>query len=221
MKNKENKKNVIVLFGGKSVEHDISIITGVQTLNAFNKKKYNIIPIYITKEGNFISTNLFFDINTFLNGSLLKVKYKKVTLSTDSYLYFYKGKNLKKWMKVDFAMLATHGGMGENGELQGFLDVCNIPYSSSNVLSSGIGMNKVVAKQILKNENIPITDYIVVNQNEFNKNFESIKEKIDSLTFPVIVKPANLGSSIGITFCKNICNFIQSIALQCYYNTIF
>ena len=209
---KEIKKNLIVLFGGKSVEHDISIITGVQALNAINKNKYNVLPIYINKNGEFLYSNSFFDIKTFSNNNLSNVKFKKVIIATDSHLYFYKGKKLKQWLKIDFAFLATHGGMGENGELQGFLDVCNIPYSSSDVSASAIGMNKVETKQILNNQKIPIVNYLVLNQNEFKKNIENIKEKLKDIGYPVIVKPANLGSSIGITFCKNFTSVKNAIS---------
>ena len=212
MRKIEEKRNVIVLFGGKSVEHDISIITGVQTLNAINKIKNNIIPIYITKNGDFLSSEAFFNIKTFSNNNLNKINYKKVILTNDSYLYFYKGKKLKQWSKVDFAFLATHGGLGENGELQGFLDVCNIAYSSSNVLSSSIGMNKLVAKQILSSQQINQANYFAVNQKDFNKNTKIISQKVKEMGFPIIVKPASLGSSIGISFCKTLKNVKNAIS---------
>lgn len=212
MRKIEEKRNVIVLFGGKSVEHDISIITGVQTLNAINKRKNNIIPIYITKNGEFLSSEAFFNIKTFSNNNLNKINYKKVILTNDSYLYFYKGKKLKQWSKVDFAFLATHGGLGENGELQGFLDVCNIAYSSSNVLSSSIGMNKLVAKQILSSQQINQANYFAVNQKDFNKNTKIISQKVKEMGFPIIVKPASLGSSIGISFCKTLKNVKNAIS---------
>ena len=212
MRKIEEKRNVIVLFGGKSVEHDISIITGVQTLNAINKIKNNIIPIYITKNGDFLSSEAFFNIKTFSNNNLNKINYKKVILTNDSYLYFYKGKKLKQWLKVDFVFLATHGGLGENGELQGFLDVCNIAYSSSNVLSSSIGMNKLVAKQILSSQQINQANYFAVNQKDFNKNTKIISQKVKEMGFPIIVKPASLGSSIGISFCKTLKNVKNAIS---------
>ncbi|MBR4004187.1 MAG: D-alanine--D-alanine ligase [Clostridia bacterium] len=212
MRKIEEKRNVIVLFGGKSVEHDISIITGVQTLNAINKRKNNIIPIYITKNGEFLSSEAFFNIKTFSNNNLNKINYKKVILTNDSYLYFYKGKKLKQWLKVDFVFLATHGGLGENGELQGFLDICNIAYSSSNVLSSSIGMNKLVAKQILSSQQINQANYFAVNQKDFNKNTKIISQKVKEMGFPIIVKPASLGSSIGISFCKTLKNVKNAIS---------
>jgi len=218
MKKIEEKRNVIVLFGGKSVEHDISIITGVQTLNAINKRKNNIIPIYITKNGDFLSSEAFFNIKTFSNNNLSKINYKKVILTNDSYLYFYKGKKLKQWLKVDFAFLATHGGLGENGELQGFLDICNIAYSSSNVLSSSIGMNKLVAKQILSSQQINQANYFAVNQKDFNKNTKIISQKVKEMGFPIIVKPASLGSSIGISFCKTLKNVKNAISFASLFD---
>ena len=204
MKNNIVKSNVAVVFGGRSVEHDISIITGVQTLNALDKQKYNILPIYLNKEGRFLTSNSFFNIKTFSNDKFLynDTKLKQLTFGFDGWLYLYKNKKLVKFKKIDFVFLATHGGEGENGSLQGYLDICSIPYSSSNCLSSAICMNKLITKQILEQNNICITKYVCISQKEYTKNSKCYLDKIRSLKFPLIVKPCNLGSSIGINFCK-------------------
>ena len=144
---KELKKNVAVIFGGKSVEHDISIITGVQTLNSLDKNKYNIYPIYIAKNGNWYTSNDFFNIKTFTNSQFLCNKsIQKISLIYGGVLLLHNKKKLVEFAKIDFAFLSMHGGFGENGALQGFLEMCDVCYSSPNVFSSSICMNKVATK---------------------------------------------------------------------------
>ena len=104
MKKVENKKTLLVIFGGKSVEHDISIITGVQTLNAVDKSKFNVIPVYITKEGEWLTSNSFYDIKTFSNDEF-KNNSKKIVLGLDKSLYLLKHKKLKFLKTIDFALL--------------------------------------------------------------------------------------------------------------------
>lgn len=210
--NKINKKNILVIFGGKSVEHDISIITGVQTLNAINKNKYNIIPIYISKDNVWYTSVKFFNIKTFANKSFDLKKEKKVVLCSGGRLFIEKSKKLKFLSFVDFALLACHGNNGENGQLQGFLDMCNVAYSSPDVLSSAICMNKLTTKQILQAEGIEQVKYISVSEEEYKRGFNFIKNKIKDISFPVIVKPCCLGSSIGITYCKSMKNFKNAIS---------
>ena len=218
---KDIKKKVIVLFGGKSVEHDISIITGIQTLNALNKDKYDAVPIYISKDGFWYSNEDFFNIKTFVDTTNFNNKYKQFCLGTDSLLYVKKGNRLKKVFKIDFAFLATHGGGGENGELQGLLELCNINYSSPNTLSSSVCMNKLFTKQILSCEGIKQTKYVSVFKIEYKKGFESLKEKLKGLKLPLIVKPVSLGSSVGITFCKSLSKLKNALSFAFLFdNTV-
>ena len=191
------KKNVVVIFGGRSVEHDISIITGVQVLNSLDKTKYNVFPIYITKDGKFYYSNDFFNIKTFSTKKnfLTKNCSKLNFFCFDKTITIKKGL-IKKIYKIDFAFLATHGESGENGALQGFFDIIGLPYSSCGVLQSAVGMNKFLTKAFLMAENIPCVEGFCVCK----------KDKLESLSnieYPVIVKPCSLGSSVGITFCNN------------------
>lgn len=203
MKNKQLKKNIAVVFGGKSVEHDISIITGVQTLNALDKTKYNIYPIYITKENLFTFSDDFFDIKFFTKGNInLKTKnVKQIIFLSNSLIYILKGKKFIKLAKLDFIFLCTHGGEGENGSLQGLLNMCSIPYSSCDVLSSSLCMDKLATKQLLLQNNINVVDYKTISKSEYEKG--NYLTKLKNIKYPLIVKPCNLGSSIGVTYCKN------------------
>lgn len=197
---KKNKENVCVIFGGKSVEHDISIITGVQLLKSLDKNKYNIIPIYITKEGVWLENKDFFDIKTFSKNS--EIKGQEVFLQGKS-LFIKKKNRAKKKIDIDFVYLALHGSFGENGSIQGLLEMNNISYSSCNVLGSSVTMDKYQTKLVCKALNIKVAKYKIVLEDDFVVDFENVYKDLKFLSFPVIVKPNSLGSSIGITFCKN------------------
>lgn len=214
------KINVAVIFGGKSVEHDISIITGVQTLNSLNKTKYTIYPIYISKTGNWYTSDDFFNIKTFAKQGFLKEKsVKEICLINGGTLLILNKKKPVEYAKISFAFLSTHGGFGENGALQGFLDICGVCYSSPNVLSSSICMNKFATKILLDFEGINVTKFEIINQQEYLKQEKIIEEKIKNLKFPLIVKPCSLGSSVGITFCKNASKLKDAITFALLFDS--
>lgn len=197
MKLDENKKTVCVIFGGVSPEHDISIITGVQTLHALDENRFNILPIYISKEGKFILNKDFFDISLF--SKLDKINGNNVSFLPNGKLFVTKGKKGKELCHIDFAFLSLHGGGGEGGEVQGLLDCVGIPYSCAGVLGSAISQSKTLTKDICSSLNIPQIKYVTIFENEKDDYLSKIKD----LTYPLIVKPATLGSSIGITICKD------------------
>jgi len=199
---KNKKINVLVIFGGKSVEHDISIITGVQTLNACDKNKFDVTPIYITKQGKWLTSNKFYNIKTFAKNVEVNKDVLEVTLSTSGNLFKVKGKKQTIIKKINFAFLATHGSQGENGALQGYLEMCNVPYSSPNVLSSAVCMNKYFTKIMLSKNNVKTTKFKLIKQQDYLKNNLKPLKEAERLGYPVIVKPCSLGSSIGINFCK-------------------
>lgn len=219
MKKEDSKKTIVVIFGGKSVEHDISIITGVQTLNAVDKNKYNVIPIYISKEGDWYTSNLFYDIKTFTENDFCK-KAKKIAIGLNKNLYLVKNKKMKFLNKIDFALLATHGGQGENGCLQGLFESCSLPYSSPGVLGSAICMNKLITKRILQSLNVATAKYLALTKNEYKKRNLGLKEKLSLFKFPLIVKPANLGSSVGISFCKNFSQLKNALSFAFLFDEI-
>ena len=221
MKIEGNKTNVAVIFGGKSVEHDISIITGVQTLNNLDKQKYNIFPIYITKEGKWLYSQNFFDIKVFTKDIKFLSDVKPVSLSTfNSSLFIVKAKKQKLLTKLDFAFLATHGAMGENGSLQGYLDMCNLPYTSCGVESSAVCMNKALTKLVLEKNDVESTKYTVLTPDDYKKGFVHILKQINNLVFPLVVKPSNLGSSIGINLCKNKTSLKNAISFAFLFDNL-
>ncbi|MDD4686112.1 MAG: D-alanine--D-alanine ligase [Clostridia bacterium] len=211
-------KNIAVFFGGVSSEHDISIITGIQTICSLDKKKYNIFPIYITKKGKWFFSNKFNNVDIFLNFN--ESSFKKVFLLTgENVLYQKIGILTKKIATLDVAIICCHGLNGEDGTLQGLLELSNIPYSSSGVLGSSICMDKIIMKQIFEINNLPVTNYTWFTSESFSNKKEEIYNKIkEDLSFPLIVKPANLGSSIGISRCNNKLDLIKAVDVAKYYD---
>lgn len=204
-KQQNNKIEVAVIFGGCSVEHDISIITGVQTLNNIDKEKFNITPIYITKDGRWLYSDKFFNIKTFVDENNFLKNSCEILLSKGGNIYKLKGKKYFPIKKISFVYFALHGGVGENGAIQGLIENLDIPYSCCGVLSSAVCMNKLAAKNILAQNNILTTEHIFMFKNDYNGKFQKVIEKLEEklFKFPLIVKPCSLGSSIGINVCKN------------------
>ncbi len=218
---KNTKKNVAVIFGGKSVEHDISIITGVQTLNSLDKNKYNIYPIYISKDENWYTSNNFFNIKTFAESDFLHNKnIKKISLINGGILLLHNKKKPTEYAKINFAFLSTHGGSGEKGALQGFLDMCGVAYSSPNVFSSSICMNKFATKILLNFAGINTTNFKLFLQEDYNEfGYKFIEDNLQNLNYPLIVKPCNLGSSVGITFCKDTKHLKDAISFAFLFDS--
>ncbi len=185
-------KNIAVFFGGQSVEHDISVITGVMTINCIDKEKFNVLPIYITKDGEWKTGEALFDIDEFKNVNVAKLK-RVAILGGDNTLYQVKGKRLKKIECVFCAINCLHGRKGEDGALSGLLSLSNIPLASPNMLSSSISMDKSFTKLVLKSLNVKTLKSVTV------KSKSQIDEILKVLDFPMLVKPNFLGSSIGIT----------------------
>lgn len=197
------KKNLILIFGGKSTEHDISIITANIIYGYIDENKYNIIPIYITKNNQWISSEELFIFENYSKGF---TKYKNVLILPNSKeLYEKRGKKLKKIFKVDVAVISMHGINGEDGTVSGLLELSEIPYINSSVLGSAITLNKVVFKHFLNGLKIPNIEFINLFENEYYANIEKSLKNIENLiSYPLIVKPNCLGSSIGIAVCKNV-----------------
>ncbi|MDE5616431.1 MAG: D-alanine--D-alanine ligase [Clostridia bacterium] len=188
-------KNLAIIFGGNSCEKDISIITAIQAMEAVDKTKYKIYPMF-WKDGFYLPENPN-EIKTYSrpNGDVGK----KVVLDQGA-LFALKKSKIKKIANIDCALLCTHGGLGENGALQGYLEVNRIPYTSPGVLASAIGMDKSVCKMFCKRLSLPVLPYGTIFEGESGECLDKIVARIG---FPLIVKPAKQGSSIGISICKN------------------
>lgn len=199
------KLRVGVIFGGESVEHEVSIISAVQAMKSMDSEKYEIIPIYIGKDREWYTGKLLSDIDIYSDLDLLKKYAKNVVLTNkkDSFVLVNK-KGLRRVVDyIDIAFPIVHGTNVEDGTLQGYLELIGIPYVGSNLYSASIGQDKVFQKQILKSSNLPVVDYDWFFDSEYKDNEEEILKRIKKIGYPVMIKPARLGSSVGIGKAHN------------------
>ncbi len=200
------KIKVGVVFGGESVEHEVSIISAIQAMKNINEEKYEVVPIYIAKDQTWYTGNMLKEIDIYRDLDLLKRFAKKVTLVKSENRFFLMKTNgvfRKEVTDIDVILPIVHGHGVEDGSLQGFLETLKVPYVGSNVLGSALGQDKVVMKQVMKDEGIPCVDYVWFYDTEYQLNTDEITKKIKKLGYPVVVKPATLGSSVGISVVKH------------------
>lgn len=189
-----------VIFGGESVEHEISIISAVQAMNKMDNEKYEVIPIYVTKSGDWYTGDMLKDIDYYQDMSLVKRYTKNVILTRKKGRFILQSTGLfkREVKELDLAFPIVHGTNMEDGTLQGYLKTIGIPFVGSDVLSSAVGQDKVVQKQIFECSELPLTNYVWFYDTEYLENSDDIVKKVKKLGYPVIVKPASLGSSVGI-----------------------
>lgn len=215
------KQNIIVLYGGQSVEHDISIITAMQTLQAIKIEQqaktsallgYNFFAVYISREGKWYFGNALNNMQTYKNFNPKTKGIAEVKLACgQSMLLKMHGKKTKPFIDVHMGLICNHGKGGEDGTLQGLLQSCNIPFTSCGVLSSAICMDKITTKHILKANGFNQTNFFDFTRAEWKQSSINICAQAEALGFPLVVKPSNLGSSIGISVCHNQTDFIQAV----------
>ena len=200
------KIKVGVLFGGKSVEHEISIISALQAIQSLDPQKYDVIPIYVTKNNEFYTGYAVGDIAYYRGDikDLLKISQRVLLVNDENRvkLIAYPRKRFSNGYVdyIDVAFPIVHGTNVEDGTLQGFLKMLNIPYVGCDVLSSAVGMDKYVMKTVLKDNDIPVLDCKCYTGNQYDFDNEAVVNEIETaIGYPVIVKPVNLGSSIGIS----------------------
>lgn len=194
-----------VIFGGNTVEHEISIITAIQAMENLDQEKYDIVPIYISKDKIWYTGKLLMDIGLYKNFDDLKGYAKKCVLYNKNGKYVLQSTGLFKrtLTELDLVFPIVHGNNAEDGTLVGYLETIGIPYVGSRVLGSALGQDKVVQKQVLSEEKLPIVKYVWFYDNEYFLNRDEIIDNIEKIGYPVVVKPATLGSSIGIRVAKD------------------
>lgn len=200
------KIRVGVIFGGETVEHEVSIISAIQAMNKMDEEKYDIIPIYITKDREWYTGDMLKDIEVYQDFDLIKKYSDNVVLyyKNGSYVLQKKKGLFKNIVKeIDIAFPITHGTNVEDGVLQGYLQTIGIPYVGPNVYAGVVGQDKAFMKDVWKSANLPITNYIWFYDIDYKQNEEEILEKAKKMKFPLIVKPATTGSSVGISVCQN------------------
>ena len=200
------KTNVAVFFGGRSVEHEISVISALQAINAFNKDKYEVVPVYISKKGRWYTGPELLEIKNYRDMDALTARSTEVFMRPEfgDYNLYKADTGLFSRRNPVVAQLhavlpVLHGTNGEDGIFEGLLETIGIPYAGCNTLSSANGMDKITMKMILRESGVPVVDYVWFTDRQwFASRDELIKTIEEKLGYPVIVKPANLGSSVGI-----------------------
>lgn len=212
-------KNIAVFFGGKSCEHDVSIITGVLTLNCVNGELFSVIPIYIDRFGLWYTGDSLSDVSFYKNLDYKKLK--RVTMQCGSdVLYTLSNNKLKKLAVLSCAINCVHGLNGEDGSLAGLLQLCQVPLVGSDVFSSSFSMDKDFTKVVLSGLNVEKLAYVRLFKDLFYSKTELAVKLIEKkFNYPVIIKPARLGSSIGVIPCKNKEELIDNLKIAFKYDS--
>lgn len=219
------KTNIGVFFGGCSTEHEISVISASQAMSAIDRSVYDVTPIYITKQGHWYTGDALLDVANYRDVPALLAKCKEVYMEPirgDYNLYARKrplfGNGIVS--KLDVVIPVLHGSYGEDGTFEGILDAIGIPYAGCNVLASANGMDKITMKMILQACDIPVVDYVWFTDKQWFAKRDELIDKIEStLGYPVIVKPANLGSSVGIGRAKDRAQLMERVEDAERYST--
>lgn len=200
------KTKIGVFFGGRSTEHEISVISACQAMAAIDRDKYEVVPVYISKQGRWYTSAALTEVANYRNPD------KLLAASTEVYMRpvygdynLYPARPVGFWGKkgpvatLDVAIPVLHGSNGEDGIFEGVLETIGIPYAGCSTLSSANGMDKITMKMILASDDIPVVDYVWFTDKQWFTDRDALIEKIEKrIGYPVIVKPANLGSSVGI-----------------------
>ena len=219
------KTNIGVFFGGRSTEHEISVISASQAMHAINRDKYNVTPIYISKQGKWYTGDALFDVANYRDINSLLAKCQEVYMRPiyDDYNLYKTKKPLFRTdvlTRLDVVIPVLHGSNVEDGIFEGVLQTIGIPYAGCDVLASANGMDKITMKMILQACDIPVVDYVWFTDKQwFAKRDELIAQIENKLGYPVIVKPANLGSSVGIGCAHNREELIDKVDAAEQYST--
>ena len=210
------KTRVAMMFGGKSVEHEVSVISGIQAILNMDTEKYEVIPVYITKKNEFYIGDEIGNIDSYKHiDELLKKSQRVIMINEDGQvkLTAYPPKKLGKnvSLDIDIAFPVVHGTNEEDGTLQGYLKTLGIPFVGCDVTASAIGMDKYIMKTVLKENDVPVLDGKLFTLSDYADTDKMIVIIEEIFGYPVIIKPVNLGSSVGISVAKNKVELAKSI----------
>ena len=221
----DSMKTIAVIFGGRTTEHDVSIVTAIASIIKPLEVQggYQIEPVYIAKDGSWYWDSKLKDIATFQSGEIedFMRKAPKVQLSIDNGLTLIKSSQFagrKQYKKIDVVFPAMHGTHGEDGELMGLLEMANVPYIGCGVAASAIAMDKVLAKQVTTSAGIASTPWVWFNAIDLERDLKGTLATIATLEYPLFVKPAHLGSSIGITKVDSKDQLMNALEVAIHYD---
>lgn len=205
------KITVGVFFGGRSGEHEVSLLSARSILANLNQQKYRLVEVGITKEGEWLSGEGVLD--AFQQGKTAHLQpVAMFPQAGDQYLYRLNDGQYEPFTRLDVAFPVLHGTFGEDGTLQGFLELIGIAYVGAGVLASAVGMDKALFKTVLRAYDLPVLDYQVFSRSQIEQEVQKVIEIIETnLSYPVFIKPANLGSSVGITKCRSRSDLMEGL----------
>ena len=194
------KLSIGVIFGGRSLEHDLSVLTAIQAMDNIDKERYEVVPIYITKDLTFYSGCMLRYIDSYKDFRLIDRYATKVNLINKNGKFILQTTGLIKrvYKEIHLAFPMVHGKYTEDGSIVGYLETLGIPIVGSDIYSSSLCQDKVFTKEVLNGNDIPVVDYVYFSDSDYKLDKEDIFKKIEELSYPLIIKPARLGSGIGI-----------------------
>ena len=194
------KLSIGVIFGGRSLEHDLSVLTAIQAMDNIDKERYEVVPIYITKDLTFYSGGMLSYIDSYKDFRLIDRYATKVNLINKNGKFILQTTGLIKrvYKEIHLAFPMVHGKYTEDGSIVGYLETLGIPVVGSDIYSSSLCQDKVFTKEVLNGNDIPVVDYVYFSDSDYKLDKEDIFKKIEELSYPLIIKPARLGSGIGI-----------------------
>ena len=210
------KKTVGLLFGGKSGEHEVSLVSGSAIAHNFDRELFDLFPIFISREGRWYGPIALEDIAT---AAAEQYAEKEIMLAPRPGGILLSVADGGEVGKLDVIFPIVHGTFGEDGILQGLLELADVPYVGAGVAGSAISMDKVVMRKILAYHNIPQVAFTTVLRSQVEKNVaEAVQQVEEALPYPVFVKPANGGSSVGISKAKDSAELMQALQLAARYD---
>ncbi len=194
------KLSIGVIFGGRSLEHDLSVLTAIQAMDNIDKERYEVVPIYITKDLTFYSGGMLRYIDSYKDFRLIDRYATKVNLINKNGKFILQTTGLIKrvYKEIHLAFPMVHGKYTEDGSIVGYLETLGIPIVGSDIYSSSLCQDKIFTKEVLNGNDIPVVDYVYFSDSDYKLDKEDIFKKIEELSYPLIIKPARLGSGIGI-----------------------
>ncbi|MFD2531028.1 D-alanine--D-alanine ligase family protein [Gracilimonas halophila] len=220
-----SQKNLIVAFGGVSPEHEVSVLTAIQAISALEESSYNCIPLYVTKSGRWLTGGKLLDLSNYkeinqlendaVSCAFVKDETGRTLLKEQENSGFF---SKPKSFPVYAVLCAFHGSEGENGSFQGVCEMMNIPYTGSGVLGSSLGMDKVKAKLVAAANGIPVTKAVNFYESDWEQEQEDIITVAEDFDYPLIVKPASLGSSIGVAIANDREELVNAVETAFRYD---
>ena len=222
------KLNIAVIFGSRTCEHDVSVISGMQAAGALNANEYNVERVYISRDGAWYVGDALKDMKFYQQPDFGKVV-KVLPAAGDQKLRLIRAEQPKKRLfgkaddgvygEYDVVMPVMHGMNGEDGSLQGMLELFNVPYTSAGIMGCAVGMDKITMKQLFKGCGLPVLEGVWFDRGRWGERHAEILDECEKkLTYPMFVKPANLGSSIGISRATDRDSLEDAIDTACAYD---